>query len=284
LSAYQETTSWRYRTSPHRCDNPLMSVLSTGYRGNATWRDMSEFAVHFTKPSPTASAYEVIMKILWEALIAPTGPFGAAKNLTELGDSQKSACFSEIPLDLLERLVNRRSLYGIGFRQDFLISRAGARVWYLDRDGPRAESFQRLVREAMTGGIDVTDSLWTITPFVDYPGAYGSTQYRFEWEREWRVPGGVAFGPEDVAFLFIPEELHAGARSFFEDHFRDNTGPAYLCPYVDPTWDMARIQAAFSGVATTPIPTQVAATDDMCAYCGGPTIDGLCMLCGNLSP
>src|SRR4051812_10602931 len=41
-----------------------MSVLSTGYRGNADWRDMSEFAVHFTKPSLTASEYEVIMKIL----------------------------------------------------------------------------------------------------------------------------------------------------------------------------------------------------------------------------
>ena len=71
-----------------------MSALSTGYRGNSDWRDMSEFAVHFTKASPTASEYEVIMKILWEGTILPAGPLGAAKNLTELGDTQKSACFS----------------------------------------------------------------------------------------------------------------------------------------------------------------------------------------------
>src|SRR5581483_10188190 len=124
-----------------------MSVLSTGYRGNANWRDMSEFAVHFTKPAEPTSAYDVIMKILWEGRIQPSGPFGAARNLVELADSQKSACFSEIPLDLLERLVTRRSLYGIGFRQDFLIGQGGALVWYLDKDSPAASSFQGLVRQ-----------------------------------------------------------------------------------------------------------------------------------------
>ena len=73
----------------------------------------------------------------------------------------------------------------------------------------------------MAGGIDPTDAVWAITPFVDYPGEYGGSQYRFEWEREWRVPGGLAFSPDDVAFLFIPEDLHAKARSFFDDEFRE---------------------------------------------------------------
>jgi hypothetical protein len=260
-----------------------MSSLSTGYRGNPDWHDMSEYAVHFTKASQSASEYEVMLKILWEGRIAPTGPLGAARKLTELGDSQRSACFSEIPLDLLARLIERRSLYGIGFRQDFLVDHGGARVWYLDKGGPAAESFQALVRDAMTGGIDPTDALWRITPFVDYPGEYGGTQYRFEWEREWRVRGDLAFGPDDVAFLFIPEALHGTARSFFEDHLRENTGPAYLCPYVDPTWDMTRIQAALASVATTAIAAAHGGADDMCDYCGGPTISGLCMLCGKLS-
>jgi hypothetical protein len=262
-------------------DNPRMSVLSIGYRGNTNWRDMSEFAVHFTKPSTTNSAYDVILKILWEGRILPSGPFGAAKNLAEVVESQKSACFSEIPLDLLERLVARRSLYGIGFRQDVLTNRGGARVWYLDKGGPAADSFQALVRQAMTGGIDPTEALWKVTPFVDYPGEYTSATYRFEWEREWRVPGGVTFGPDDVAFLFIPEQLHAAARAFFEGHVRDNTGPAYLCPYVDPTWDMPRIQKAFSHLAAPAAPPRI---DDACAYCGSPAIDGLCMLCGKLTP
>lgn len=52
--------------------------------------------------------------------------------------------------------------------------------------------------------------------------------------------------------LFIPEELHAAARSFFVGHLAANTGPAYLCPYIDPRWDMARIQAAVAAVPPTP--------------------------------
>jgi hypothetical protein len=255
-----------------------VSTLSTGYRGNATWRDMSEYAVHFTKPAPPSDEYWVMLTILSEGRILPTGPLGAARNLEELGDSQKSACFSEIPLDLLERLIERRSLYGIGLRQDLLTACGGARVWYLDKDGPAAESFKEVVRAAMKGGIDPADPIWRITPFVDYPGDYGGTQYRFEWEREWRVPGGLEFTPDDVAFLFIPEELHAAARTFFEDAEREHTGPAYLCPYVDPRWDMQRVQEAFASV---PLAPALEPQDSSCDYCGGPVSAGQCLLCGN---
>jgi hypothetical protein len=266
-----------------RCDTVCMATLSTGYRGNPDWRDMSEYAVHFTKASATTSAYDVMLKILGEGQIEPTGPLGAARNLTELGDSQKSACFSEIPLDLLARVIARRSLYGIGFRQDFLINHGGARVWYLDKDGSASAAFQEAVRAAMTGGIDPADPVWRITPLIDYPGDYGGTQYRFEWEREWRVPGGLAFGPDDVAFLFIPEEWHGAARSFFEGHLAENTGPAHLCPYVDPRWDTARIQAAFAAVAAPPIVVTQTVDEDICDYCGGPVASGQCLLCGEPS-
>ena len=68
---------------------------------------MSEYAVHFTKAAEPASEYDVMLKILSEGRIIPGGPFGAARNLPELSESQKSACFSEIPLDLLERLIER---------------------------------------------------------------------------------------------------------------------------------------------------------------------------------
>ncbi len=234
-----------------------VSQLTTGYRGNPNWRDMSEYAVHFTKPAATSSPYDVMIKILWEGRINAVTPLGAVRKLTHLGDSQKSACFSEIPLDLLRRLIERRSLYGIGFRQDY----------------PR------------WGMAQIQTAFRSLSvPFVDFPGTYGATQYRFEWEREWRVPGGLAFSPDDVAFLFIPEELHVAARSFFEDAFRENTGPAYLCPYVDPRWDMTKIQTAFRSLSAPAVTGAPRAADDACLYCGGPTIDGLCLLCGELSP
>jgi hypothetical protein len=260
-----------------------VTTPSIGYRGNPGWRDMSEYAVHFTKTAQMTSAYDVMITILWQGRILSGGPFGAAKNLIALGNAQKSACFSEIPLDLLARLIARRSQYGIAFRQDFLVDRGGARVWYLDKDGPVADSFKETVRAAMAGGIVPSDAIWKVTPFVDYPGDYGGTQYRFEWEREWRVPGGLAFGPDDVAFLFIPEAFHGTARTFFEGALRENTGPAYLCPYVDPTWDMTRIQAAFAAVTVPPPAIAFGGLYGTCDYCGGPTLGGVCQYCGQLS-
>jgi hypothetical protein len=90
------------------------------------------------------------------------------------------------------------------------------------------------VRENLTGGVDSTHPTWRLTPFVDFPGAYGATAYRFEWEREWRVPAGLAFGPDDVAFLFIPEGLHAAARTFFEGHLADPFRPGVSLPLCRP--------------------------------------------------
>jgi hypothetical protein len=60
---------------------------------------------------------------------------------------------------MLDRLVLRRSRYGIGFRQDFLVSNGGARVWYLDVEGEVADSFGELVRAKLSGAIDAIDPL-----------------------------------------------------------------------------------------------------------------------------
>ena len=66
------------------------------------------------------------------------------------------------------------------------------------------------------------------------------------------MPGGARFEPDDVAFIFLPEELHDNARSFFEEHRVNHTGPAYLCRYVDPRWSYARIARALSGPIPAP--------------------------------
>ncbi len=57
--------------------------------------------------------------------------------------------------------------------------------------------------------------------------------------------------PDQVAFVFIPENLHEQARAFFEEHRQAGSGPAYLCPYIDPTWDHADLQEALSSRALT---------------------------------
>jgi hypothetical protein len=156
--------------------------------------------------------------------------------------TRSEACFSEIPLGLLDRLVERRSRYGFGFRQDVLLAAGGARVWYIDNDTPVAQAFRRL-RQRDIVPWDGESPLWELTPFVDFPGEYGGTMYRFEWEREWRVPGRFTFTRENVAFLLAPEAEHTALRRALA---------GYTCPYFDPLWRLDRIQQAVAALPTGP--------------------------------
>ena len=249
---------------------------------------MSDYVVHFTKPpavpeprSPLPpperegrltrtefyervrrvreedrSGYYPMLDILGEGCLRPgPKPLGAARKIGALGRSQHVVCFSEIPLDMLDRLVERRSLYGIGFRKDVIVEKGGAPLWYLDKEGVQAGAVQRIIEDKVRSGVDPDDPFWKLTPFIDHPGVYKGRPYRFEWEREWRVAGEVPFEPDDVAFLFIPEDLHDRARQFFADAKVEHSGPSYDCAYIDPRWDMEKIQGALEDVPDPPGPS-----------------------------
>jgi hypothetical protein len=216
---------------------------------------MSEYVVHFTKDIPgVTTAYDAQLAILGSREIRAVTCFGTARNYPALADTQRCACFSEVPLDRLDRIVARRSRYGVGFSQDFLVRAGGARVWYLDNYGNPAAGFNQVVNQYLTPQVDISSPIWGITPFVDFPGFYGSTEYRFEWEREWRVPGGLRFSTTDVAFLFIPEEYHPQARIFFDEAEVKNYGPSYRCPILDPLWSDDDVQRALANVRIPPPP------------------------------
>lgn len=214
-----------------------------GYRGNPDWRDMSEYAVHFTKTTDSATPQENLISILAERKIRAGGAFGSARNLRRLGGTQHSACFSEIPLDMLDRLIDRRqSSYGIGFHQSVLLARGGARVWYLDEKSELATTVRQLVADRIG---DWGSPLWKFTPFIDQPFDAPTGGYRFEWEREWRVPGGMDFDLGEVAFLFAPEDQHTYLEQYITKYLSRNQavlGPAL----VDPRWDEASLQRAFA--------------------------------------
>lgn len=214
-----------------------------GFRGNTSWRDMSEYTVHFTKATGQVSAFDASLAILSSGSIAGVSRCGAARNIDDLSDSQSCACFSEVPLDMLQRLVDRRSSFGLAFRKEFLLAAGGGPVWYVAKDTPIQRAVQEKVRATMMGGIDREDPLWRITPFIDSPGEYNGSPYFFEWEREWRVPGGLRFSPGDVEFLFMPESLHEAASNYFATAARENLGPAYSVPLLDPSWPESRLGA-----------------------------------------
>lgn len=208
---------------------------------------MSDYVVHFTKATEGATAYNGMTSILAAGRIEARNKFGCATNVNGLGQSQMCACFSEIPLDMLDRLVDRRSKYGIGFHQDTVIAKGAGRVWYLDGGTPHRAAMDHMVSRAMTGGVDPDDDIWGITPLADRT----APNYHFEWEREWRAPGGLDFTPAEVAFLFVPEFQHQDATTFLAGG-GGGTGPAYACPILDPLWDDDRIQAALLGLPPAP--------------------------------
>jgi Putative abortive phage resistance protein AbiGi, antitoxin len=259
-----------------------------GYRGHERWHDMPDFLVHFTKPIPKReigqppqppaqtgrltleeliagiefdgrrdrTGYSPWIKILGSGRLKPgIKPLGLGRTIPQLSDRHRVVCFSEIPLDMLDRLIKRRSLYGVGFRKDFIVARGGAPLWYLDKESEQGKLVYELMRSKGREGVDPSDPFWQLSPFIDNPGNYRTGEYRFEWEREWRVVGEFQFEPHDVSFLFLPEENHAKARQFFADVKLEYSGPAYECAYVDPRWDMERIQDALTNVQETPPPS-----------------------------
>lgn len=209
---------------------------------NDDWLDMSPFVVHFAKASEKSTAYDSCLSILGSRRIEARSKFGTGRTYSA---APKSVCFSEIPLHHLSRLANKRGPYGIGFRKEFLVSRDAGQIMYAYKDTAHASAMTHLVSIAKT---DSSNPIWKIAPFIDQPGEYGSKQYFYEWEREWRHVGHLDFNETDAAFLIIPEDDHSAAREFFADAESDNLGPNYQCPYIDPYWTLEQVRAAFNEI------------------------------------
>ncbi len=154
---------------------------------------MSDWLVHFTK---TQDNLQSIIKSL---AVEASGPFGRAKDFEKVRESQKSACLSEIPLDHLQRLYRQHGRWGIGFRKDFVTAAGGGRVWHVQRDSELDRALFGVYGEQMS---DTVSGFWQLTPFMDTLGP----NYNFDWEREWRVPGGLAFTEDEIGFVVTPDE------------------------------------------------------------------------------
>lgn len=178
-------------------ESPTVPEHLLGFRAYADWRDMSDYLVHFTD---TEASFRSILR---SGRLRASGPFGWARNIEAVRPRQMSACLSEVPLDRRGRLVRRHGQFGIGFTRDFIRSKGGGRVWYLDEGSPQSDALFARIGKVLSAR-DFDDELWSLTPFVDLvmPG-----RYEWDWEREWRVPGGFDFTLGDVRLLFTPEGL-----------------------------------------------------------------------------
>jgi hypothetical protein len=182
--------------------------------------DMSKYLVHFS------NSYDSIMGILSSGTIDPSGPFGKINKLPQ--HREKTVCLSEKPFDALSKLSSRRgSKFGLAFTKEFIISKGGNRVWYVEKNSSQHVSLERMASSN-------NSSLLELVPFIEIVSNNQNERCDFDWEREWRVIGQIHFSLEDVKYLFIPSDSHQHARMFFDDAERENTGPNYQCPFIDP--------------------------------------------------
>lgn len=159
---------------------------------------MSDYLVHFTKSERTLGA------ILTSGCLRASGPFGFSfyRTIPEVTARHQSVCLSEIPLDQLHQLTKRHGQYGVGFTKDFIRSRQGARVWYVDEKSSQAANLSQQL-QTLKSTCDWTHSLWDLTPFIDL--VMPSKGYVWDWEREWRVQNDLIFALTDVAVVITPE-------------------------------------------------------------------------------
>ena len=182
--------------------------------------DMSKYLVHFS------NSYDSMMGILSSGSINPSGPFGKLNMLPQY--REETVCLSEKPFDSLSKLSSRRgSRLGLAFTKEFIISKGGNRVWYVEQNSSQHTSLERM---ASSNNCSLSD----LAPFIEIVSNNQNERRDFDWEREWRVIGQIPFSPEDVKYLFIPSDLHEQARIFFDDAERENIGPNYQCPFIDP--------------------------------------------------
>lgn len=198
---------------------------------------MSDYLVHFVggREATLDDRFDVLRKVLQDRELRPgIGGFGFAKGWASPQHTQRSICLSEVPLTYLARLVGRHGSFGVGLGKADVRAAGGQRVWYVDDATEPMDTLDELLSE-VTNARRWADPLWKLTRFIDRvtPDGDGRARYEFEWEREWRVPGGMQLA--EVKFLFVPSTWHA--------HVRSSLGTYRL---IDPMWSAAQIEVALA--------------------------------------
>ncbi|MFB2572364.1 hypothetical protein [Micrococcus sp. IITD107] len=177
-------------------------------------RDLSEYLVHMT------TTPEALGHIITTGHIEARNRFGIGRGIDHVKHKHASACFTEMPVSELDRLRDRNKPWGIAFKREFVLERGGQRVWYLEVDKPPYQALHGMKERAIRLA-QWESSIWDVTPFVDQskPGTYA-----FDWEREWRVVGGLKFEPKDIALVIGLE----GVQSLIQEDFTIGA------PYYDP--------------------------------------------------
>lgn len=191
-----------------------------------------------TKPETGKTSKDNLLSILKNGKLKARNAYGMAAHLADrfpdVADTQRTACFTETPLEhawMMCRPIEGRSIrfdgYGLAFTKTFARRQGVNPVWYLDisqrgRDW-LTQPVNRLVKDAVASATDedtgVTDGsalaeedILRLTPFIEQMGPITNGRKEFWWEREWRHVGHFRFEPEHIVVAFAPEDQHASLK------------------------------------------------------------------------
>ena len=211
-------------------------------------KDLSRFLVHLTRddresfPTGGKTAEENFKAIINEKAIRAFRPHCLFNKAIEKLPEQVQkdfhvSCYTEVPLQLIHRLVGKipgRQFcfepYGLVFTRQFILENDGEPVVYVNGYGPAKKALNSVsaLYDAAVSEDGVQRRLYGILPFVNIM----SKTYDFSWEREWRVKGRLEFTLGDIYCVILPAE---GA-----EKIRDKL-QANKVPCINPSYSPERI-------------------------------------------
>ena len=164
-----------------------------GRMGGEPRLDRSGFLVHFTEHKSE------LVEILKSGFLEARQCVGYLPSTVKpVGDSKRSACLGELSFITVRDLAAQHGLWGFSFRKEFIVEQGGNPTLTL-RPGTPAAAFIEGLRRDKSFTQDPDHPMWALVPFIDIE----TENFKFEWERAWRVPGGLSFRLEDVDCLVL---------------------------------------------------------------------------------
>jgi hypothetical protein len=208
-------------------------------RYDPQWEDMSDYVVHFTKATRESNCAFNMESMLLAGEISARRKYGVGRYYPHCPEC---VCLSETPIHNLSRIKRLRGSYGFGFSKDFIIRSGGGPLFYTTNE--IYEAVSTLMGQSRS---DPAAPIWVLAPFIDVL----RNNYQFDWEREWRVPHSLAFGPQDISFMLFPEEEHKDFSDYRLRKHAEGAMPLYDCPLIDHRWQQERIREVLSDVKNT---------------------------------
>lgn len=175
------------------------------------WEDMSPEVIHITRGLDASQSYVNLIQILDSGFLEARNPFGAARQDCPDPASQRAVCFTEVPIHLVSRIIQRRlpqdpaAWNGIAFNKRFVVERGGGPIMYAYDGTPHAEALQAMMQSAWACPDPAAHPVWKLTPFVDRPGRHGT----YYWDVACTFAGAISAAQIKILNLYNAKAFYA---------------------------------------------------------------------------